>query len=107
MYIEFGRRTVNAPPLVGLMELADRHNGTVSMTAEGVGIHLPFNEELNLLRDRKEATVLKFPPARIRKPQKRWVPEGAYGMGVRIVRQDSTHLRDPTDPQFIPAEAIG
>lgn len=42
MYIEFGAGTVPAPPLSGLMEVADLYGGTVAITAKGVSLYLPF-----------------------------------------------------------------
>ena len=60
MYIEFGRGTVAPPPLTGLMEIADRFDGTVAITAEGVSVYLPFNETIEALRIPEIAEVLEL-----------------------------------------------
>lgn len=94
MYIEFGQGVVPSPPLAGLMELADKYDGTVAIAAEGVSIYLPFNEDFVVLRDKEAAVIMEFekltrtPMVQIeRMPcQKVWMPEAAYGMGHQINR---------------------
>ena len=58
MYIEFGAGTVPAPPLSGLMEIADRYGGTVGITAKGVSIYLPFGDDIDARRYPEVAKIL-------------------------------------------------